>query len=341
MGSEAVVAESHQPDQESLLGIDATRHQLLANVASMYYESELNQNDIAEELGISRSSVSRLLSEAREQGVVNITIRWPTSTSRDLTAELSHYFPEAEVHVIQGRGHGYSQIVEMLGRLAARLLEQKLKDNMILGISWNTGVYQVVRAFRAARRLGVRVIQLTGSAGVVNPLLDGPDLARWLAQMLGGQYLYLPAPLVVDSTATRDALLNDRTISERLELAAQADIALVGIGTVFPPLSSLFQIGYMNDEELATIATMGGVGDILTTFYDIEGRILPLEFHERIIGLPLEKLRDIDGVIGVAAGEEKAAAIIGALTAGYVDCLVTDDNAALRVLSLLNEHGAQ
>ncbi len=335
------MAESRQSDQESLLGIDTRRHQLLARVASMYYETELNQTEIAEELGISRSSVSRLLSEARDYGVVNITIRWPTSTSRDLAAELSQFFPEAEIHVIRGGGHGYSQIVEMLGRLAARLLEQKLKDDMILGISWNTGVYQVVRAFRAARRLGVKVIQLTGSAGVVNPLLDGPDLARWLAQMLGGQYLYLPAPLVVDSTATRDALLSDRTISERLELAAQADIALVGIGTVFPPLSSLSQIGYLNDEDLAQIAAMGGVGDILTTFYDIEGNILPLEFHERIIGLSLEKLRDISGVIGVAAGAEKAPAIIGALTAGYVNCLVTDDNAALRVLALMNGHGEE
>lgn len=334
------MAESHHSDRESLLGIDMERHQLLARVASMYYDADLNQTQIAEELGISRSSVSRLLSEAREYGVVNITIRWPANTSRDIAAELSQKFPEAEIHVIRGSGHGYSQVVEMLGRMAARLLEQKLQDDMILGISWNTGVYQVVRAFRAARRLGVRVIQLTGSAGVVNPLLDGPDLARWLAQMLGGQYLYLPAPLVVDSTATRDALLNDRSISESLELAAQADIALVGIGTVFPPLSSLSQIGYLSDKELAAIARMGGVGDILTTFYDIEGRILPLELHERIIGLPLDKLRDINCVIGVAAGEAKAEAIIGALNAGYVDCLVTDDSAAIRVLALMDDHAA-
>lgn len=303
----------------------------------MYYEDNLIQAEIASRLGISRSSVSRLLSEARELGIVDITIHWPGGSTGDLGARLKHTFGLHDVQVVRAGARGYPQVVEALGRAAARLLEDRLGDGMTLGISWNTGVYQVVRAFQAARRMGVRVVQLTGSAAPSNPLLDGPDLARWLAHMLGGHYIYLPAPLVVDSRATRDALLKDRAITECLEIARQADIALVGIGTVFPPLCSLLQTGYLTEEELAEITAMGGVGDILTTFYDIEGNILPLSLHERTIGLSLERLRSIECVIGVAAGIHKAPAIVGALRGGYLSCLVTDDQAAHEVLRIIRE----
>lgn len=316
-------------------GLDQERHRFLAEVAALYYEANLTQSEIAAELEISRSSVSRLLSEARELGVVDIKIRWPSDSSGDLSAQIKQAFGLPEAHIVHSGGRGYTQTIEALGSVAAELLERKLRDNMVLGISWNTGVYQVVRAFRAAaHHTGVKVVQLTGSVGVINPLLDGPDLARWLAQMLGGQYLYLPAPLVVESPQIRQALLADRTIAERLDLAHRADIALVGIGTVFPPLCSLIQTDYLSEEELAEITAMGGVGDILTTFYDIDGNILPLPLHERTIGLPLEALRDLPCVIGVAAGDVKAPAIVGALRGNYLTCLVTDDKAARAMLKL-------
>jgi DNA-binding transcriptional regulator LsrR (DeoR family) len=318
-------------------GLDAERHQLLAEVASRYYEADQTQSEIAEQLGISRSGVSRLLSEAREMGVVSVSIRWPSGSTNDLSAQIKAYFNINEVYIVPAADRGYPQIVEALGFVAARVLETKLEDHSIIGIAWNTGVYQVVRAFRAARRLGVKVIQLTGTVGAVNPVLDGPDLARWLAQMLGGQYFYLPAPLIVESESTRNALLSDRLIADRLDLARQADIALVGIGTVFPPLCSLLQAGYIAEEELAEIAAQGGVGDILTTFFDIQGAILPLPIHRRIIGLPLDHLRDIHQVIGVAAGVEKAPAIVGALRGKFIDCLVIDDQAARAILQLIRD----
>ncbi len=310
------------------------RHRFLAEVASLYYEANLTQSEIAKELDISRSSVSRLLSEAREAGVVDITVRWPSDAMSDLGQRLKQIFDIDDVRIVYSGERGYTQVLETLGRVAAGLLERKLQDNMTLGISWNTGVYQVVRAFRAAHRMGVKVVQLTGSVGMVNPILDGPDLARWLAQMLGGQYLYLPAPLVVDNPETRAALLADRTIAERLEAARQADVVLLGIGTVFPPLCSLLQTGYLTDDELADITAAGGVGDILTTFYDIQGNILSLPFHDRTVGLPLHDLRHIPCVIGVAAGEHKAGAIVGALRGGYLTCLVTDDRAARAMLRI-------
>lgn len=325
-------------DLTALAEVPPDRHELLAKIASLYYEANLTQAEIADRLGISRSSVSRLLSEARDTGVVSINILWPRNLTGDLSVQLAKQYPGTEIHVVRGGNRGYSQVMEALGGVAAGLLEAKLEDNDILGISWSTGVYQVVGAFRAAGKLNVTVVQLTGSTGVLNPVLDGPDLARWLAQMLGGQYLYIPAPLVVDSKATRDALLDDHTIAERLEVAYQADIVLLGIGTVFPPLCSLYQLGYLTDEQLVEITRLGGVGEILSCFYDIDGEPLSLPLHERTIGLPLGHLRSIKTVIGVAAGKEQAPAVVGALRGGYVNCLVLDDEVAEMVISLTEQY---
>lgn len=326
------MAESTIIERPLFLTIDADKHQLLANVATMYYKLNLTQAEIAEQLGVSRPSVSRLLREARDLGVVQITIHMPAEQVETLADRIRSRFDLEEVHVITAGERGYPQVVEALGVTAAQILQDKLRDHMVLGISWNTGVYQVVRALQQARRLDVTVVQLTGSASNVNPLLDGPDLARWLADTLGGRYLYLPAPMMVASPEVREALLKDPVIEQRLALARRADLALVGIGSVMPPLCSLFQTGYVTEDELRAITALGGVGDILSTFFDAEGLPLDITMNDRIIGLRPHELRDIGCVIGVAGGVEKADAIAAALRGGYVDCLVTDDKAAAAIL---------
>lgn len=318
------------------LHLDEEKHRLLADIATLYYKQNLTQAEIADAVGVSRASISRLLREARDVGVVEITVNEPLSRADSLAESLQATFNLDDAHVVTAGARGYAQTIEALGVVAAQVLRERLQDNMVLGISWNTGVYQVVRALQDARRMSVTVIQLTGSAGSANPLLDGPDLARWLADTLGGRYLYLPAPLVVQSSDVQRALMNDHVIAERLQMARQADLALVGIGSVLPPLCSLLQTGYITEEELRVITQKGAVGDILNRFYDLRGELVSAPVHQRIIGLPPSDLRRIKQVVGVAGGEEKAPAIVGALRGGYIDCLVTDDRAARAVLAMEN-----
>ena len=310
------------------------KHALLARVASLYYEKNLTQAEIARQLHISRPQVSRLLAEGRQEGVVKIVIHHPPDKYAALKHELQHRFGLTETLVLASGHLGYAQLVERLGTLAARYLEDRLQDGMILGISWNTGVYQVVNALQAARQKKVTVVQLTGAVGSINPLLDGPDLTRWLAQNLGGQYKYLPAPLLVESPATREALLQDRSIREPLALMEKLDMALVGIGSLSPALSGLLSAGYITETELREIIRRGGVGDICSYHFDLHGHVLPLELHQRLIGITLERLKRTPCVIGVGGGIDKAASILGALRLGVINCLVTDDIAARAVLKM-------
>lgn len=307
---------------------------LLAKVASLYYEKNLTQAEIAQRLNISRPQVSRLLAEGRQEGVVEIIIHHPAAKSSSLEQELLDRFALKEIKILVTGAIGYSQLVERLGVLAARHMEERLEDGMILGISWNTGVYQVVNALRAAHQKKVTVVQLTGAVGSINPLIDGPDLTRWLAQTLGGQYKYLPAPLLVESPATREALLQDRSIRESMALLDQMDMALIGIGSLSPALSSLLLAGYITEAELREIIRQGGVGDICSYHFDLRGRILPLELHQRLIGVSLDTLKKTPYVIGVGGGIDKASAVLGALRLGVLDCLVTDEIAARAVLKM-------
>lgn len=314
--------------------LSGEKRALLAKVATLYYEKNLTQAEIAKQLDISRPQISRLLAEGRQEGVVEIIIHHPVDKNITLRQELIDTFALKDVYLVNPSEMGYTQIIERLGVIAARHLEDVLEDGMTLGISWNTGVYQVVNALRAARQKKVTVVQLTGTVGSVNPMIDGPDLTRWLAQTLGGQYKYLPAPLLVESAETRRILLKDRSIRDQMKFMEQMDIALVGIGGLSSGLSSFLMAGYITENELRDIIRQGGVGDICSHHFDLHGRVLPLAIHDRLIGVSLETLAKTPYVIGVGGGLDKAAAVLGSLRLGVIDCLVTDEITATAALTM-------
>lgn len=314
------------------------RTELLAHVASMYYEDNLTQDEIARRIDTSRSTVSRMLQEAREAGVIEITVHYPWKTAPDIEKDLIARFRLRQARVLLGRGHPYEEILRGLGVLAARHIESTLVEGTTLGISWGRAVYSTVRALRPERRLPtvlqLTVVQMVGAVGEGDPLIDGPDLARLLASVYGGEYRYLHAPLIVEDAHAREVLLQEPRIRETLRLARRADVALVGIGAPAPEVYSLLRAGYLDREELAQLRAQGVVGDMCARHYDAQGRVLDIELNRRIVGIELEALHDIAQVIGVAGGEAKAEAILGALRGGHVNVLVTDDVTARKVLAL-------
>lgn len=308
------------------------RTELLAQVASMYYEDNLNQDEIARRIDTSRSTVSRILQEAREAGVVEITVHYPWKTVPEIEEDLIARFHLRQARVLFGRSRPYGEILRGLGVLAARYIESILIDGATLGISWGVAVYNTVRALRPDRRLPITVVQMVGAVGEGNPLIDGPDLARLLASVYGGEYRYLHAPLIVEDAHAREVLLQEPRIRETLSLARRANVALVGIGAPAPEVYSLLRAGYVNRKALAQLRAQGVVGDICARHYDAHGHVLDIELNRRIVGIELEALHDIEQVIGVAGGEAKAEAILGALRGGHVNVLVTDDATARKVL---------
>ncbi len=310
------------------------RTDFLARVASLYYEDNLTQEEIARQIGGSRSTVSRLLNEARDTGVVEITIHHAWKTNSSLERELKDKFELHQVAVLSCDSQNSGEILSGLGELAARYVDQDLTEDSILGISWGTAVHSTVQALRPKSRIPITIVQMVGAVGLGDPLIDGPDLARFLANVYGGEYRYLHAPLIVESQRVQEAFHKELMMQETLAIARRADVALVGIGSLHPEESSLLRAGYLDEGALAQLRTQGAIGDICARHYDATGRVLDIELNRRIVGIGLNDLRNIDRLIAVAGGELKAEAILGALRGGYINILVTDDKAAEKVIEL-------
>lgn len=314
--------------------MDPDRLEFLAQVASWYYEENLSQETIAQRIGRTRSMVSRLLQEAREQGLVEIRVNYPLRTDFELGSRLRETFGLSEAWVLARPPADHPVLLRRLGELGVHCLRRYLHDGVRVGIGWGTALHEVVRAMPTLPLQNAMVVQIIGATGHVNPLVNGSELARWLSEKLNATYRFLHAPLIVDDDEVARALLQERDIAETLALARQVDVAVVGIGTVELALSSQHRVGYLSEADLMMLTETGAVGDILSRPLDINGNLLDISLNRRVIGLDLETLRSIPVVIAVAGNVIKAPAILAALRGGYIDVLITDASTASVVLTL-------
>lgn len=311
------------------------RMQFLATVADLYYMEGMSQAQIAGRFGYSRSAISRLLTEARDQGIVEISIKHPLERLYTLEQKLRSCFNLLDVRVAHRGMLNYQKTLRLVGKLGANFLTEELPDGAVLGVSWGTAAHEVAQALQPRSRSGLHVVQMIGSLGYGDPEIDGSEVVRTIANNLGGQHHALDAPLLVSDQIGRQALLGEKRISATLEMALNANYALVGIGSVVPERSSMLRAGYLDTKDLEILKAQGAVGDICVTHYNINGKILDLSIHNRIIGVELAKLKKSPcKIIGVAAGKMKAPAILGALRGGFIDVLITDSTAAEEVLLL-------
>jgi deoxyribonucleoside regulator len=314
--------------------MSSDNNKLLMQVAKLYYTQQLTQSEIGRRLNTSRSTVSRLLQEARDRGIVKITIEYPWERDEALEHDLEHTFGLREVRVLAGYDQPIKEIREGRGLLAAQYIDQIIHDDIILAMSFGRSLASMVQQVNPTRQVNLTVVQMIGALGAENPLLDGPDQVRDLANAYGGQYRYLHAPLLVEDRQTRDRLMQQPTVLETLSLARRADIAVLGIGALASGTSGLIWTGYLNQKDIDWLQSKGGVGHMCAQHYDINGRLLDVDLNKRVIGIGLETLRSIDTVIAIAGGEEKAKAILGAIRGKYIDILITDDLAAQKILEI-------
>jgi DNA-binding transcriptional regulator LsrR (DeoR family) len=310
------------------------RADLLAQVAMWYYEEGLDQAEIAERINKSRSMVSRMLDQARASGLVEVKVHYPLRTDPEIERRLCENFGLKSAHVLAEPPEDYASLLKRLGELGARCLQSALHPGVIIGVSWGTAVYAVVSAMPTRLVQDATVVQLIGAVGHGDPLVDGAELGRWLAQKLSASFRFLSAPLLVEDEALAAALRRERTIEETLALAARADVAVIGIGAPQPELSSLLRAGYLTRSDMEALIAAGVAGDVVAHQFDADGRRLDIAANRRAISLDADSLRRIPHVIAVSGGVDKAHAILAGLRGRYCTCLVTDARAANRVLEL-------
>ncbi len=313
-------------------GVALQKARLLYRVAQAYYEQNLTQAEIAQRFGISRIKVSRMLTRARDEGVVRISVVAPPGGATQLEHALESAFGLDEAIVADPTGHEYQDVVEAIGRAAAEYLNRVLEDGHTLGLTWGNTVLATVTALDYANLPECRVVQLLGGLGNIEAEVHGAELVRRAAERLGGKARNIHAPGIVASRSVRDALIADSGVRDTLELGKRSDIALLGIGA-FGPHSVLRGHGsVLSGDDCRTLQELGVVGDIALRFYDADGLPVVNPYTDRTIGIDLPDLKHIPRRVGIAGGREKEPALRAALTGRWVNVLVTDLRTATALL---------
>jgi len=311
--------------------IDIDKKKLLYKIAKAYYEDNLTQGQIGKRFGLSRIKISRLLQRARDEKIVQITIVPPLNSNAELERELESRYDLDEAVIVAPSSYNKSILVQELGPPAADCLLRCLQGDEVLSISWGNTLLSVVDSLIPQNWPQMKVIQILGGLGRPESETYGADLVHRMASTFGARPRVVPSPGIVTSKIVRDALLTDSQIVDTLALAAQADVALVGIGRPTPG-SVVMHSGILSEDELSDLLSKGAVGDIALRFFDATGQPIQHEICERIIGLDLGQIQKIPRVIGVAGGVEKFEVIRAALRGRLVNVLVTDDQTARRLL---------
>ncbi len=306
------------------------KEQMSINVARLYYQSDYSQQDIANKLGISRPTVSRLLKSAKDKGYVQIKITDPFFDLVGLGAALKKKYDLLEAHIVFSPESSYQIITEYLSRFSAEYLEETIEDGTIIGVSWGTTMYEIARKISPENVNGIEVVQLKGGISHSKVNTYANETIALFAKAFQTTPITLPLPVIFDNVATKELVEQDRHIQHIIDKGKQATIALFTVGTVREN-ALLFRLGYFNKEEMKQLKK-NAVGDICSRFFDKAGKISNDKINKRTIGIDLEELKHKEKSILVAGGYRKVQAIDGALKGKYANVLITDQFTAKELL---------
>lgn len=313
--------------------------ELILRAARLYYEDGFSQTQVADELHTSRSNVSRMLTEAKRLGYVEIRIVTPILRHEVLSSLISKQLNIQDVQVVTTTANELT--INTVGRAAGSALLSGLSDNHTIAISWGRSLEATVINLQSQNFSGLKVTQLMGSLSSVSTSVSAEEVGRNLASNLNAQFVPFLAPVVVSNNKVRDALLMEESISKTLNLARNADVALVGIGSVGSSTSEMllneFKFSKIGREELGKEYA----GDIAARFYKHDGSSLSTKLDSRIIGLTLDEIKSIPRVIGVASGAEKVLGVLGAARLELLDSLILDLACATSIMKILQSPGAK
>lgn len=302
----------------------------MVQVAKLYYDLERTQSEIAEEVGLTRWQVSRLLRDARESGIVRIAIVPRAQRLPALESRLQMAFGLREAIVVPSMGDG-SIAQDAVAQAAGQYLASLSPRPGLIGVSWGRTMAAVAQWLPPGWNDGVRIVLMNGATNLKSATLKTNTVAERFAEAGNGTATLLPVPAIVGRAETRRVLEDDPVISTVLELAEKAPVACFGLGGMAGSVH--VESGYLTDRDVDGLSEKRAVGDVLGRFIDADGAIADPALDARTIGLAPERLRDKTHSIGVASGKAKHAVVLAALKARYVNVLVTDEATALYALS--------
>lgn len=305
--------------------MEINKKEMAIRVSILYYEKNKNQNEIAEELDISRSYVSQLLTYAKEAGMVKITINVDECNLRMIRREIEFKsrFPNLkQVLIMSSESTDFSE--NNIGKFAAPYITEMINESNVVGVNLGASVEKTIDRLEKQNfsGSGKKVVQIMGELNN-NNLIGGAhpnELVKNLSIIMNCPCYYLICPAIIEQPALRLELLKEKSIETVINLWDQIDLAIMGIG-VADDRSRLFKL--FNDNMIAQIRENNVSCDLTINFFNKAGQYIPLMDNHKI-SIPYEKLKKIKKKVVICYGGYKNEAILSALNAGMIDILITD-----------------
>ncbi|RPI01251.1 MAG: sugar-binding transcriptional regulator [Calditrichaeota bacterium] len=310
------------------------KYNLLVRISKMYYLNGKTHQAIADEIGLSRIKITRLLQEAMEKRVVEIKIKDPIGTESAVEEELCARF-HLEACRITPSSNDQHELYDILGRYAVEFLTSRIRENMVIGIGWGRTLVSMIPHFAPVKFKNITVVSLTGGLAS-NPNQPNPyDVASSVAKKLGAALHYPLVPAIAADQMSKELLLKDDSTQKTMKYWKKLDLALVSIGNLSVDTNIFYT--FPNPAQMVKkVIKNGAVGDLLMNLIDANGTVLTNDFSHRLIRIEFEQLRRTPLVVGISGGIPKAQAILAALRTGILNVLITDEATAKAILQMLN-----
>ncbi|HEX2175231.1 MAG TPA: sugar-binding domain-containing protein [Nocardioidaceae bacterium] len=305
-----------------------------ALIARRFYLEGRSKVEIADELGLSRFKVARILDDARELGLVEVRVNLPAPIDPDLSSALQERLGLRHAVVVQQPPQDSSRSTrEELGRMAAELISELVTVDDVLGLTCSRTVAATTQALQTLA--ACPVVQLCGT-------LAGPDMeagsvesVRRASDVGGGQAFPIYAPMVLPDAATVRALAGESAIKQTVRLFPDVTVAVVAVGAWRSELSTVWEtVGALGRSQAGKA---GAVGEIGARLFDAHGKAVRTSIDDRVLGVTLDQLHAIPEVIGLAYDERRAPAVSAAVQGGLVNSLVCDTALGERLLETAPE----
>lgn len=311
------------------MALGTTRNELAVRVAWLYHDRGLTQQNIADRLGVSRSTVSRVLTEAERDGIIRVVITQPLPESARLAEALIAKY-ELSSAIVGPNLDDEAPAQAVAAAMARRLESIATSGSVTIAAGWGRTIALSASATRPVPTSGVVVVDAFGHT-TTDDTTAAVEVTNVLARKFDAKVMHVPSPGFAASAEIAGSFLSSRPVARALDRARSADVVLVSIGITGSD-SLLVAEGFMSSESMDRVMEAGAVGEIFGWYFDAEGRSVPAEgVHP--IALTLEDLRNASRVIGIAGGTWKADAIRGAIAAGILDELAVDETLAGALLT--------
>lgn len=308
------------------------RRKLLAKVAYLYYIEDKNQSEIAEELNIYRTTISRMLKQAREKGIVNIEIKDYDLSVFSLETYLKNKFQLKDVIISpNNKDDTEEEKNDALAREAAFFLKRIIQKNDIVGVAWGSTLRNMIGKLGNVKKTDATFVPLVGGPSNDNSLYHVNSIVYDFAKTFDGKSVFVNAMAVQETKELRDGIMKSNYFKEITDYWEQLDIALVGIGGPLSAKSSAWR-DLLTDEDREDLKLREAIGDCCCQFFDADGKILKGSLYERTVSAKLEQIKEAPYAVGVARGKEKSRSILAVLKRKFVNVLVTDEQTAIEVL---------